>query len=357
MAKTTDVIVIGAGTVGCSVAYALARNGTKVTVLERGEIAREASWAAGGILTPIRPHAYPPGLVSLCAKGREVYDRWVPDLEEETGIDPEYEKLGMILLVRDDEDDEEAAAFQKGREQMGEPVEELSAEEVRSRVPGLHPEFRRAFSFPEVWQIRNPRFNRALAAAAEKRGATFRTRTPVTRILREGSRVIGVRSRDEEIHGGTVVVAAGAWSADPALGFGSAIPVKPIRGQMILTDQDPVAIRQMLLWKGKYLIPRRDGKILIGSTVEDVGFESRVTARGVGDLLQVAAEMVPGLADRPFLQAWAGLRPSTPTNLPHIGPIPEAEGAIAATGHYRVGIILGPLTGELIQKKGTVTFS
>ncbi|MCZ6601473.1 MAG: glycine oxidase ThiO [Planctomycetota bacterium] len=348
MGETYDVIVVGAGIVGCSVAYALARDGVQVTVIERGEIGREASWAGGGILTPIRPHTYPSDLLPLCRSGLDTFDRWIPALEDESGIDVEHDVVGLLLLVRDDEDEREADSLRAWKKEHGQPAEVLSQDEVRERVPGINPEFHKALLFPDTRQIRNPRLLRSLSVAAERGGVTFRTKCPVGGLVRNGDRIIGVQTPQGEIHAGTVIIAAGAWSSGSDLGISPAISVKPIRGQMILTEQDPVAFRHVLLWKGRYLVPRRDGKILIGSSVEDVGFDSRVTAGVVHSLLERASEILPALADAPFLQAWAGLRPSTPDRLPYIGPIPGADGALAATGHYRNGLLLGPFTGEII---------
>lgn len=348
MAEPVDVVVIGAGIVGCSVAYALARDGARVTVLERGEIGREASWAAGGILTPIRPHTYPPGLLPLCEKGMETYEVWIPSLIEESGIDPEYEEVGLLLLIQDEEDEREADTVRVWKREKGHPVESLDLKELRERVPTIHQDFKAALFLPNVYQVRNPRLLRALAGAAERRSVVFRTHTTVRGILRDGDRVVGVRADHEEIRAKTVVIAAGCWSAEPDWGFSDSLPVKPIRGQMVLTEETPLTFRHVLLWKERYLIPRRDGKILIGSTMEDVGFQSRVTAGGVSSLLETAARIIPSLKDRPFLRAWAGLRPGTPDRLPYLGPIPGADGAIAATGHYRNGILIGPLTGEII---------
>ena len=348
MTETRDVVVIGAGIVGCSVAYALAGEGAKPLVLERGEIGREASWAGGGILNPIRPHVYPEALLPICERGVEAYERWIPRIAEASGIDPEYDEVGELLLLRDDDDEADAAAIAAFKRKAGQPVEELTAEQLAARVPGLADGFRRALLFPDIRQVRNPRLNRALSTAAERAGVEFRTRTPVEGLLRDGERVIGVRTAAGEVHAGTTVLAAGAWSGADALGLGDRLPVTPVRGQIVLTDLQPVTFRAMLLWKDHYIIPRRDGKVLLGSTLEEAGFDCKTTARGVHGILQRSQAILPGLAESPFLTAWAGLRPGTPDRLPYIGAVPGAEGLLAATGHYRNGLLLGPITGEII---------
>ncbi len=346
--ETADVVVIGAGIVGCSVAYALAKEGARPLVLDRGEVGREASWAGGGILNPIRPHVYPEALLPLCNRGVSVYEQWIPRITEESGVDPEYDRVGELLLVRDDEDEREAAEIQAFKREAGQPVEELTVEQLSTRVPGLAEGFRRALHFPDIRQVRNPRLNRGLSIAAERAGATFRTKTPVRGLVREGNRVLGVETDGGVVHAGTTVLAAGAWSGADLFGLAAALPVKPVRGQIVLTEIRPVPFRSMLLWKEHYIIPRRDGKMLLGSTLEEVGFDCKTTARGVHGILERSQAILPGLAESPFVTAWAGLRPGTPDRLPYIGPVPGADGLLAATGHYRNGLLLGPVTGEIV---------
>lgn len=314
---TPDFVVVGAGIVGCSVAYELAKRGRRVIVVERGEIGREASWAAGGVLTPVHLADYPTPLAELCVRAQEMYPAFV----EELGVDVELRRTGMLVLVRDDEDAKAAAVL---------PPHEKTAD---------------GFLLPDVMQVRNHRLVRAIAAAATKRGVEFRAHSEVTGFLRVPGRVNGVRTAQGDIQAGTTVIAAGAWSGVEAAKLGIDLPVRPVKGQILLTQG---SIPHILLHREQYLIPRADGKILIGSTLEEAGFDKSVTVGGAQFLLRRAAEIWPALEGAPILGMWAGLRPATPDRMPVIGPAEGWEGLFFATGHYRNGILLGPLTGVMV---------
>lgn len=326
-----DIVVVGAGIVGCSVAYELAKEGLRVVVVERDEIGREASWAAGGILTPVHLADYPSPLAALCVRAQAEYPRIV---EEIRGYeDPELRVTGMLLLVRDAEDEAAARTLESWKRERGHPIER--------RPEGLF--------LPDIAQVRNPRMTRALAQAAIRLGAEFRTNTPVTGFLRVPGRVNGVRTNHGDVHAGTTVLAAGSWSGQEASHLGITLPVRPAKGQMLLTEVKQGALPWIVLHKDQYLVPRADGKVLIGSTVEDAGFDKTVTLGAVRFLLQRAAEMCPTLENAPLLGSWAGLRPATPDRLPYIGSVPGWEGLVLATGHFRNGILLGPITGALVR--------
>jgi glycine oxidase len=189
---------------------------------------------------------------------------------------------------------------------------------------------------------------RALAAAARARGAEIRTGTTVEGFLKVPGRVNGVRTDRGDVRAGTTVLAAGAWSGQEAARLGISLPVRPVKGQILLVQHD--ALRHVVLHKEQYLIPRADGKVLIGSTIEDAGFDKTVTAGATRMLLQRAIEMEPAIEQATFLGSWAGLRPGSPDRLPFIGPVPGWEGLVLATGHFRNGILLGPVTGALVRE-------
>lgn len=324
-----DVVVVGAGIVGCSIAYELAKTGRRVVVVERGGIGREASWAAGGILTPVHLADYPSALADLCVLAQDRYADFVAEL----GTDPEFRETGMLLLVRDEEDERAARGLEEWKRSRGQPAER--------RSDGLF--------LADIRQVRNPRLTRAIAEAATRLGAEFRTGAPVTGFLRVPGRVHGVRTPGADIHADTTVLAAGAWSGDEAARLGIALPVRPVKGQILLTES-PDPPPHIVLHKEQYLVPRADGKILIGSTLEDAGFDKSVTVGAAAFLLRRAVEMWPALESAPLLGSWAGLRPGTPDRLPYIGRAPGWDGLIVAAGHYRNGILLGPVTGSLVRE-------
>ncbi|MBI2900492.1 MAG: glycine oxidase ThiO [Planctomycetes bacterium] len=329
---TPDVVVAGAGIVGCSVAYELAKSGRRVVVVERGAIGREASWAAGGILTPVHLADYPSALADLCLRAQAGYERVVGEVRGEE--DPELLRSGMLLPVLDEEDDRVVRTLEEWKRARGLPAER--------RTDGLF--------LPDVMQVRNHRMTRALAQAARRLGAEFREGAAGGAFLKVPGRVHGVRTDRGDVHAGITVLAAGAWSGLETEKLGIAMPVRPVKGQIVLVQAEPGALSHMILHKGQYLVPRADGKILIGSTVEEAGFDKTVTAGAAAMLLRRGVEMWPALAGAALLGSWAGLRPATPDRLPYIGRAPGWEGLIVATGHFRNGILLGPVTGELVRE-------
>ncbi|MBI3272154.1 MAG: glycine oxidase ThiO [Planctomycetes bacterium] len=346
--RPQDVVVVGGGIVGCAVAYELAREGVSVLVVDRDEPGREASWAGAGILTPIHPWDYPEPLLDLCGRALPHYAPLARTLREETGIDVEYLACGLLEPILSDADEAEVGRQEAWRGARGLPSRRLSAREAAALEPALAPATRGALFLPDACQVRNPRVPRALAAAAARRGARFRAGFPVTDLAFEGARVTGVRSGGELLPARTVVLASGAWTALLPLAGARGLDVHPIRGQMVLLRSSPGRLRHMLLSDAEYLVPRSDGRVLVGSTVENAGFEKKTTAAAVGRLLSRAVELAPGLADAPVETAWAGLRPATGDRLPYLGRFPELDGVLVAAGHFRNGILLGPLTGRLL---------
>lgn len=328
-----DAVVVGAGIVGCSIAYELAKDGRRVVVVEKGDIGREASWAAAGILTPIHLAEYPAPLVELCLEAQRDYPRILSELKSVSDTDLEYRTIGMLMQVRDDEDARAVSGVEAWRKAHGEPCERTS--------DGL--------LLPNIGQVRNHRLTRVLAEAATKRGVEFRTNSPVTGFLRVPGRVNGVRTSRGDLQAGTTILAAGCWAGEEAARLGIRLPVRPVRGQLLMVQTPPGTLPHMILHKGRYLVPRADGTILIGSTAEEAGFDKSVTVSGARELLERGIAMLPALKDAPLLASWAGLRPATPDRLPFLGPVPGYDGLILATGHFRNGILLGPLTGLLVR--------
>ena len=338
------MVVVGAGIVGLSAARALAGAGARVAVVDRGRPGAEASAAAAGWLAAQAEVDEGSPLLEVGLRARERHLRLAPELREETGIDVELSKAGT-LEVAFTEDEERALggrrAWQRAR---GLAVDWWGPGEVRRAEPNVNPAVRRAIFFSEDGCVDNVRLTRALAASAVARGAALVSDRPVTALIVEGGRVAGVKAGGSPLPAPTVIEAMGAWSASLG-GDPEPPPVEPVRGQILAFALAPGALRHVVATARGYIVPRADGRLLAGSTLERAGFEKQVTAEGLRAVRQVALEIAPLLADVRVADSWAGLRPGTPDGLPVIGP-GALPGLFHATGLYRSGILLGPLVGE-----------
>ncbi len=350
MTATADVLVIGGGIVGGAITERLARDGRSVVLVERGSVGGEASRAAAGLLTPVHPWNYSDVVLRL---DRESLGLWRPLAERlrvETGVDLELRATGLLALIESDADESESERRIAWKRERGEAVDRLEPEGLRAFEPTLSPALRGALRFPDLRQVRNHRAAPALATAAAARGAVVHEQTSALSLLTHGERVVGARTTAGDVHAGTVVVAAGAWSG--AL-LGDAAPraarTIPARGQMLLLRTRPGSLRHMLLGSdGSYLVPRADGRVLVGSTVEYVGFERGVTAAGLATITRALGRLAPALLDAPVEATWSGLRPDTPDHLPVLGWL--RPGLLVATGHFRSGIMLAPVTARIVRE-------
>jgi glycine oxidase len=341
--------VIGGGAVGCAVAYQLAREGLAVRLLERDALACGASGAAAGMLTPLAEAAGGGPLLAWGLHSLERFPALVEELRERSGVDPELERSGVLRVAADEA---EARALRALPERHpGMDLRWLEGPEARVARPGLAEGLSGGLLSPREAHLRSPLLVHAYAGAARALGARVETGVPVVGLEREGERVVGVRTDAEHIHAGAVVLCGGVLSPHllEAAGATRPLPVAPVRGQIVLVDT-PAAGLGPILWGARaYLVPKRDGSLVVGATVEHVGFDRRVTAGGVRALLEAGEALLPGLADAGFRGAWAGLRPATPDHLPLIGPWPEAPGLVVATGHHRAGVQLSPATAEIVR--------
>ncbi|HEY3227521.1 MAG TPA: glycine oxidase ThiO [Planctomycetota bacterium] len=345
MNRNADAVILGGGIIGAAIAFELAKEGRRVVLLERGAVGRQASWAAAGLLTPIHVAAYPAPLASLCSDSERMYERWVRDL---AAPEVEYRAGGALIPFFDDRDERDASALEAWRRERGRPVERLDAAAARVVEPMLSPELHGALLLPDVAQVRNHRLTRALAEAARRLGAEVRTESEAVGFLRVPGRVNGVKTARGDLFANETIVAAGAWSGDLLAEVDLNLPVRPVRGQMVLLQGSAGALRRAIISHDSYLIPRADGRILVGSTVEEAGFDASTTADGVAFLLAQAKRLAPGVGKFAVETTWAGLRPATPDRLPYLGRPPGAEGLIIATGHYRNGILLAPITARIV---------
>jgi glycine oxidase len=344
-----DVIIVGGGVIGCAIAYYLAETGARVTILERGEVGGEASGASAGILAPLELSVASGSLLDLCEASLPLHPSLADTLREETGIDVEYLRSGILRVALTDEDADELRALVE-RQQAGTAMEWVDPEALRSLEPRLAATRGGVYS-PHLHQLNAHRLTQALAQAAVARGATLRQGVAVRGFVTSGSRVSGVRTDDGRMTAGQVILAAGSWTAALGRRLGVALPVKPMRGQMLAFPDFSSPLRHILFDEdGSYLVPKANGFLFVGSTVEDVGFRKNTTARGLAGLRRMAVTLVPSLAYAEVASDWAGLRPGSPDGLPMLGPVPGWERLSVVSGHFRKGILLAPITGRLMAQ-------
>lgn len=323
-------LVAGAGVSGLGAALALLQGGHRVTVLERGSVGGESSWAGGGILSPLLPWDYAEPVSGLALRSMADYADWVAGIEAISGRDAEFWRCGMLAL--DVAEPEQALAWCTAH---GMAAARGSPEENHIRLP-------------DIAQVRNPRLTAALRAAVENLGGTIHERCPATGVLAKGGRVTAVRTATETFPADTVVLATGAWSGLGLAGLAATPHIRPVRGQMLLFKLEPGALDTILYRNGLYLIPRRDGHILAGSTLEDAGFDKSTDAATRQRLHAEAAELLPALAGMQPVRHWAGLRPGSPDNIPVIDRHPDFDNVFVNTGHYRYGVTMAPAAAALL---------
>lgn len=346
-ASSADVAIIGGGIVGCALAYDLARQGVAVELFERGEVGREASWASAGIISPPGPRHGTRAELALLAFRR--YPHLIAAVQDATGISVGYVPSGEIDLGT-----EATAATLRETMQWQQAhdmdVEWLDARQLREREPAARDTFTCGLAANEAGSVVLTRMTRALARAAEQRGAKLREHVGVTGIRTAHGRATGVDTFDGEQPAGAVVIAAGAWSRTLGHALDFDIPTVPVRGQMLAIAEPPIPIRAVLSGGGGYLVPRADGTIAVGATEEhDAGFDARVTPAGLAELSALIERVAPSLAGGRFVDAWAGLRPGTEHGEALIGRLPHLDNVWLATGHFRSGALLAPATSELLS--------
>jgi len=335
---------------GCAVALRLAQRGLRVTVIERGIPGAEASSAAAGILGPQMEAEGPGPLLDLGLRSRALYPALASELHDATGIDVGYSKSGVLAVALTDEDQAELGARRTWQIARGLRVEMLTGAAARELEPALAPEVRGALRFVDEAQVSARELARAFSQAAAAAGAVFLQGRYVRRVVVSGGAATGVELDGEVLPAGVVVVAAGSWSALVEGGGIAAQVVRPARGQMVSIETRPPLFRHVVSLHGRgYLVPRRDGTVLAGSTVEMAGFRKEVTVGGLAQILGLARTLVPALGEAPVTSTWSNFRPYTEDHLPVLGTTP-VRGLVLATGHFRNGILLAPITAEAIAE-------
>ncbi|MFW6079968.1 MAG: glycine oxidase ThiO [Gemmatimonadota bacterium] len=352
-----DVVVIGAGPIGCAIARLLALRGADVIVVERDSPGRAAGWAAGGMLSPLAEADGPGPFLDLAFASLDRFPRLVSALEAATGVDLEYRASGKLEIALDEARAARLEARFRWQREHGYDTEWLDEGAARRLEPALTDAVRAAIRIAPDHRLDNRRFARALWIGARLAGAAFRLGSPAVRIATRpaaradapGLAVDGVDLADgASLRADHVVVAAGCWSGR-IRGLPRPLPVFPVRGQMVAVEAVPPPLERVVANAAGYVIPRADGRLIIGSTMERVGYRAHPTAQGVATLLRRGLCMVPGLAEARVAETWAGLRPGTPDGRPVLGEDPDVEGLIYATGHFRNGILLTPITAEIVE--------
>ena len=347
----SDCIIIGGGLIGMLTAHELASEGMAVTLLERGEVARESSWAGGGILSPLYPWRYPEPVTRLATWSQNVYPKFCSDLRSKTGIDPEWIQSGLLILDVSDQLQEKQQILAWAKK-SGNALEVHTGNPEHCE-PGLSVNAYEHILMPDVAQVRNPRFSRAVKANLKDKGVRIVEHSEATKLLHKKSRIVGVQTSTQEYLATTVVIAGGAWSADLLQELEQKINIEPVRGQMILFRAQPGDLKRIVLTEKMgqthYLIPRKDGRILAGSTLEHTGYDKATTPEALRALRHFATNLLPALAEVEIERHWAGLRPGSPQGIPYICGHPEIEGLFINTGHFRNGVVMGPVSARLLS--------
>lgn len=339
-----ECIVVGAGLIGMLTARELRQAGLDVVLYERGAAGQESSWAGGGILSPLYPWRYDRAVSNLARWSQLHYPTLAQQLLQATGIDPEWTASGLLILD-DHEAVERARAWSQQYQQALECVE---PERVRKIEANITPASGPAFWLPNIAQIRNPRLVKAVKQDVLQSGVVLHEHTPVLSMVTHKNRAIGIQTAAGKVLSDQVVVAGGAWSGQLLADLGAKLQVKPVRGQMLMFSTTPGTVRRIVLTQDHYVIPRRDGRVLVGSTLEHVGFEKITTTAALQELQTFACALVPSLRNFPIERHWAGLRPGSPKGIPYISEHPIIHKLYINAGHYRNGVVLAAASARLL---------
>ena len=346
--RSYDAIIAGGGLIGSAIALELARNDLRVAIFDAREPGHEASWASAGILSPAPEN---PAMISMVPIGKvslAMYPEFIAEVEELSGLATGYRAKGTVEALFSRNAREELNTIVALHRGLGLKAEAISAKEAREMEPALSGEIEAAVLRPQEASVDNRLLANALIEAAKRSGVEIHAGAAVEGVWREGSLCLGAVVSGEKISATHTIVAAGSFSAQIA-GAAKYAPVRPAKGQMVSLRCAAAKIERVLWSEKIYVVPRNDGRILCGATVEHVGFDKTVTASGVHANLHGAIELVPVLASARIEETWAGLRPDTPDHLPILGPT-ELKGLLIATGHFRSGVLLTPITAKVMAE-------
>ncbi|HLA96377.1 MAG TPA: glycine oxidase ThiO [Pyrinomonadaceae bacterium] len=342
----TEILIIGGGVIGLSIARALYKRGVReITVIDKGRVGGEASWAAAGMLAPNAETHQADAFFRFCTASNTLYPDFAAELLDETGIDVELDRSGTLYLAFDEAEKAAIDKKYKWQKTAGIEVASLSSEEVLALEPMVSPEVIAGLFYPSDWQVENRKLITALRRYAELNGINVIENSPVSELIVNHNRVVGAITADAKINAGATILTAGAWTSGL---LPNKFEIKPIRGQMISFDAPERPLNCVIYSPRGYVVPRADGRVLAGATVEDAGFNKEVTADAITSLRDAALEISPVFANFDIKGSWCGLRPAAADELPVIGRPAGIDGLMLATGHYRNGILLAPITAQMV---------
>ncbi len=348
------IIIIGGGVIGLSIADHCLRRGFQPVVLDKGSFAKEASWAGAGYLDLRSASRVGGAFFDLCRKSYDLFPEWAARLHQESGIDPELLNSGSLDVAFSTEEENSIRQMESNLKTFGFSGEWWTAPEAVKREPKLSTGLKSAFFFKATSQVRPPRLTRAILRVLQKSGAELREVEPVEDILFKGNQAVGVKTSKGVLEGEAVVLASGAWSGLMAEKIGIPLAVKPYRGQVVMFRGQPGTLRHILFTGIQkaftYLVPRLDGHIYVGSTLEDQGFDKNTSSEGMDKLKNGAVKLLPGLSQQLIEDTWAGLRPGSVDGWPYLGRVPGFEGLWIATGHFTHGLLLSAVTGQVMAQ-------
>src|SRR6267378_266292 len=346
--KKFDVAIAGGGLIGGSIALELSRAGMRVGLYDRQQPGQEASWASAGILSPAPENPASVAVVSLGKASLSLYPEFIGLVEEISGMSAGFRRKGTLEALFSHDTKAELSTIIALHHGLGLRAEPLRAEDARELEPALSEGVEAAVLRPDECSVDNRALMSAVLDAAQRSGAEIYSGNGAKAIWREGDRCRGLILQNEKVEAKWTIIAAGSFSAAIG-GVAAYAPVRPAKGQMVALRAEDVEIQRVLWSEHIYLVPRNDGRILAGATVEYVGFDKRTTAGGIEKILSAAIDLAPRLANARIEETWAGLRPDSPDHLPILGPT-DLEGLLMATGHFRSGILLTPITARLIRE-------
>ncbi|MBT2639821.1 glycine oxidase ThiO [Bacillus sp. ISL-39] len=346
MRKHFDSLIIGGGIIGSSIAFQLAKRGYKVAVLEKGKIAGKASGAAAGMLGTQTELTENSPLFSLACKSRAMYLGLIPELEDLSRMHIGYQNKGTYKVAVNQDQERELKRLTERQADIGEQAEWLSIEELLKREPSVSSELRGAMFIPKDGQLEAKELSLAFAKASCVLGAEFYEYTSVIDFILEGGKVLGVKTMMGDFQAASVIVASGAWSRELIGRSGLSLPIIPVKGECFTVIPERPLIKGTIFSHGCYIVPKRSGRLLVGATVKANSFDERVTIEGLSSLMAIATDLVPDIGKAEWDRGWAGIRPQSADGQPFLGEHPVYKGLFIATGHYRNGILLAPITGE-----------
>ncbi len=346
----SDLLVIGGGVIGLSIAYEAAGRGSSVHLIDAQQPAREASWAGAGILPPAGEHSANP-LEQLTALSNRLHRVWAAEFQNTTGIDNGYQPCGGLYVARDEPTREELGRLHTWASAEDVAIEPLPRGELTRIEPALRPTGGRvdAALLPGECQLRNPRHLKALMEGCRQRGVEIVPAAAAEDFEIKGSRLASVRTESGNFVADQYCLAAGSWTTALARKLRLRLAIKPIRGQIALLKCERPLFSRIVNEGKRYLVPRLDGRVIVGSTEEDAGFDHSTSEDIIAGLIEFAASLVPQLSEAPLEKSWAGLRPASRDGLPYLGQVPELENAFVAAGHFRSGLQLSPGTAVVIN--------